>query len=232
MQPKLFSFFSGSGFLDLGFDLAGFETVFVNEYKVSFLNAYKYAREKMGIKEPVFGYSNDSIQTYLETEKKQWIKQKMRTLNHPIGFIGGPPCPDFSIGGKNRGHAGDNGKLSGTYIELIISNKPDFFLFENVKGLWKTKRHREFFEELKNALHSNGYLTTEQLVNSLEYGVPQDRERILLFGVRKTKLKKGKAITLFDWNKYKLYNKSEILNLNWPGLPKKILQTMQVFQKS
>ena len=67
-------------------------------------------------------------------------------------IIGGPPCPDFSIGGKNRGREGDNGKLSLSYIQLIKTHNPDFFLFENVKGLWRTAKHREFYEELKKEL--------------------------------------------------------------------------------
>jgi DNA (cytosine-5)-methyltransferase 1 len=217
MQPKLFSFFSGSGFLDLGFETTGFEIVFVNEYKASFLNAYQYSRERMGINKPILGYSNESIQEYLDGDKKDWLKKEIKKAGYPIGFIGGPPCPDFSIGGKNRGHTGDNGKLSGTYIELITKNKPDFFLFENVKGLWKTKRHREFFEELKQQTHNSGYVTTEHLVNSIEFGVPQDRDRILLFGVRKDKIKKGKTIELFNWDKYKIYDRVKIFNLSWPG---------------
>jgi len=99
-----------------------------------------------------------------------------------VGFVGGPPCPDFSIGGKNRGRHGDNGKLSRVYVDLICHHKPDFFLFENVKGLWSTKRHREFYSELKDSLRTSGYRLTERLINSLEYGVPQDRERIILLG--------------------------------------------------
>ena len=56
---------------------------------------------------------------------------------------------DFSIAGKNKGRDGINGKLSSSYVKLIANMKPDFFLFENVKGLWRTARHREYFEELK-----------------------------------------------------------------------------------
>ncbi|XYJ24294.1 DNA cytosine methyltransferase [Bacillus velezensis] len=111
--------------------------------------------------------------------------QELKIDNDIFGFIGGPPCPDFSVGGKNKGREGENGRLSGTYIDLICLHKPSFFLFENVKGLWRTKRHREFFEEMKKRLHENGYITTERLVNSLEYGAPQHRERIILLGFRK-----------------------------------------------
>lgn len=189
---KIFSFFSGSGFLDLGFEKSGFDIEFVNESSAAFLEAYKYSREQMQLKKPVYGYWNTDINEYLEQRKdelKLYIT-KTKTSKKLIGFIGGPPCPDFSIAGKNRGKNGDNGKLSLSYVKLITEMNPDFFLFENVKGLWKTVRHREFYEELKKKLHNAGYCTTERLTNALEFGVPQDRDRILLIGIKMDLLSK------------------------------------------
>ena len=52
MELRIFSFFSGAGFLDLGFEKEKYEVVFVNEYSNEFLKAYKFAREKMGMKSP------------------------------------------------------------------------------------------------------------------------------------------------------------------------------------
>lgn len=57
--------------------------------------------------------------------------------------------------------------------------KPDFFIFENVKGLWRTKKHRAFYDKIKEEL-SEFYLLTDRLTNSIEYGAPQDRDRIFL----------------------------------------------------
>ena len=122
---------------------------------------------------------------------------------------------------KNKGREGDNGKLSLSYINSIISFKPDFFLFENVKGLWKTEKHRAYFEELKNMLHAAGYCTTNRLINALEYGAPQDRERILLFGVCKNLLSKdsykNEEIINFPWFENVLYNMNDINNCQWPS---------------
>ena len=53
---KIFSFFSGSGFLDLGFELNGFDIEFVNEFQPAFMEAYKYSRSKMGLRKPTYGY--------------------------------------------------------------------------------------------------------------------------------------------------------------------------------
>lgn len=214
---KIFSFFAGSGFLDLGFENNGFTIEFVNEFLPSFMAAYQYSRSKMGIKAPSYGYHTCDINDFLNNKKndlKNWLS-KARSDNSLVGFIGGPPCPDFSIAGKNKGRDGDNGKLSLSYTNLIINMKPDFFLFENVKGLWQTARHRAFFEELKNKMHKADYITTERLTNALEYAAPQDRDRILLFGIQE-KLLKQTTIDSFPWLKYQKYSLKEVKNMPWP----------------
>jgi DNA (cytosine-5)-methyltransferase 1 len=61
MTPKLFSFFSGAGFLDLGFEREGFNVVFVNEYLPEFLSAYKHSRKVLKIEPPEYGYHAGSI---------------------------------------------------------------------------------------------------------------------------------------------------------------------------
>lgn len=215
---KIFSFFSGCGFLDLGFENNGFKVEFVNEFSPAFMKAYKYSRSKMNIPEPEFGYFNNDVNVFLTTDKgselQNWI-EAARADGSLIGFLGGPPCPDFSVAGKNRGREGDNGKLSMSYINLITKMLPDFFLFENVKGLWKTAKHRAFYDEMKQQIQTAGYATTDKLVNALEFGAPQDRERIFLFGVNQRILGEN-DIKDFPWEKYKKYSLEEIKAYPWP----------------
>lgn len=224
----LFSFFSGAGFLDLGFEkTGGYEVMFVNEFKPSFNKVYKHAHKNMGMPEPVFGHHIGDIQEWLEDDAKNtqlcgYMKEASLKGADLIGFIGGPPCPDFSVAGKNKGKDGENGKLSQTYADLICKTKPDFFLFENVKGLCTTEMHRQFYESLKFQFRLFGYALTEQLVNAIEFGVPQDRYRIILIGVKKETLERiggsygdNDLIEGFDWNRHKVYDKS-VLKSNWP----------------
>ncbi|WP_114941807.1 DNA cytosine methyltransferase [Mucilaginibacter endophyticus] len=224
----IFSFFAGAGFLDLGFEKTGhFETLFVNEYHKAFMDIYKGARAGLGIPAPVFGHDITDITKYLEPARIKELKTKLAEAKeeHGItGFIGGPPCPDFSVGGKNKGQHGENGKLSGTYIELICTVKPEFFLFENVKGLYRTKKHREFFDSLKEKLRAAGYYLTEKLINAIEFGAPQDRQRIILIGFHKdflpSKIKKHnpeKTLQEFDWNKNTRHSQEQIFAQNWPS---------------
>lgn len=165
----IFSFFAGAGFLDLGFEQSGFDVAYVNEVHKPFVKAYSFARKGLKIAEPQFGYDEGDIKRLLDKKEATGLQSKVRRAKQTyklIGFIGGPPCPDFSVGGKNRGRDGENGVLSKVYTDLIVAQKPDFFLFENVKGLWRTKRHREFYEELKKKLMRAGYVLTERLINA------------------------------------------------------------------
>jgi len=230
VKPQVFSFFAGSGFLDLGFETSGFNIVYVNEIFSPFMAAYRYLREILNLPLSEYGYYQGDtadvsklVEGFPGKYLLDWV-QECRKSNNIVGFIGGPPCPDFSIGGKNRGCLGENGKLSSAYIELICQNLPDFFLFENVKGLWRTKKHRQFFEALKRKLVDSGYLLTERVINAIEYSVPQDRERIILLGFSKSFIHDFWNINsaneklldfVFPWENKVLYPKEKVFAYPW-----------------
>jgi len=159
---NVISFFAGLGFLDLGFEDEGFKTLFANEIHKPFADAYRYSRQRLGSSNSPL-ISIESIEDLLLSPSKEIDKLIRKSINENVTlFIGGPPCPDFSIGGKNRGHRGDNGRLSKTYLDIICKYKPQIFLFENVKGLWRTRKHREFYDRLKDQLSTNGYCLTDR----------------------------------------------------------------------
>ena len=221
-QPIIFSFFSGSGFLDLGFERSGFDVRFVNEFHKPFLDAYRYSRKVMELPEPKYGHFLGSIEDFVTGSRAQELSEFVEDskANSLVGFIGGPPCPDFSVAGKNKGAEGENGKLSRVYIDSIIQNKPDFFLFENVKGLWRTVKHRAFYEDMKKRLEDEGYILTDRLTNCIEYGVPQDRDRILLFGIHKSRsgiISSDQLEQEFNWESKIKFDKTIVLNKSmWP----------------
>lgn len=235
---KIFSFFAGVGMLDLGFQNAGYDIVFVNEFKQEFMNSYRYARRNQNYVPPKYGYHVNDINFFLNgTGEQKFQKYVNREVQDGelIGFIGGPPCPDFSIGGKNRGKEGENGKLAKSYIDMICRFKPDFFLFENVKGLIKTQKHREYFEELKSHLKSNGYILSEQLMNSLTCGVPQDRDRIIMIGVLSESILAKRVICVndtfaFPWTADLPYDLATIKNMSWPKPQKYLEKSIRKFK--
>lgn len=215
MKLKLFSFFSGLGLLDLGFEKTGFEIVEVFEKKEEFLEMYKYSREKMGIPLPKYGYSLGDVENLLD-DKEFELKIELEKKEGLIGFIGGPPCPDFSIAGKNMGAEGVNGRLTTIYFELIKKYNPDFFLFENVKGIWRTKKNRTYIESKMEEMVSSNYEITFDTLNSLDFGVPQDRERFFIFGLTQTRLHiKDQNNNLEVFNEA-IKNISKKAAYNWP----------------
>ena len=86
----------------------------------------------MGMPKPKYGYFQTDINDFLYDRKDELTKyieeSRSDNANILIGFIGGPPCPDFSIAGKQKGKEGENGKLSLSYINLILEMQPDFFV--------------------------------------------------------------------------------------------------------
>ena len=215
MDIEVFSFFSGLGLLDLGFENVGFNIVFVNEYDKRFLNAYQYARRNNG-HIPIYGYSDKDIREYLSDDTWKYSFTGYDKRNGKlIGFIGGPPCPDFSVAGKNTGKDGANGHLTSIYADLIIKRKPDFFVFENVKGLYQTKKHREFYDEIKRRFRRAGYSLFDSIENSLEYGVPQYRSRLFLLGFSTKAFGEKTVCTIGSHKKYSL---NDVLKMPWPTL--------------
>lgn len=221
---RIYSFFSGAGFLDLGFENEGFYIDFVNEFNESFLDVYRYARQNMNLKEPRYGYYCGDINDLLKGKRKKELLSYINAnrKNEMIGFIGGPPCPDFSVAGKNKGITGENGRLTNSYKKVILLYQPDFFVFENVKGLWNTKKHREEYDKIKRSFSRKGYVCVDKLVNSLEYGVPQDRERVILFGIKYNLINQDKNTARkilksnFNWGTIKKYSLEKINKINWP----------------
>lgn len=225
---NIFSFFAGAGFLDLGFELEGhYNIVFVNEFHEAFNHVYQFARQNMNIPEPLYGHHVENISHYIDGTHPEMMQELMHFVNeskeHELtGFIGGPPCPDFSVAGKNRGQDGENGRLSQIYADLICFAQPDFFLFENVKGLYRTARHRTFFEQLKQQFRNSGYCLTERLINAIEYGAPQDRDRIILIGFNADAINihhlpadNGNLLD-FPWELHQHYNLEDVKLLPWP----------------
>lgn len=210
---SIISFFTGAGFLDLGFEHAGFRVDMVNEWDPNFLRGYRYAREQMGSPAPKYGHHLGSVEDFMDGPLRDVLKgivADIRRSGRKVGFVGGPPCPDFSIAGKQAGSEGDNGRLTGVYFDIICDVKPDFYIFENVEGLWRTKAHREYYDGCKIQMMDAGFTLYDRLINSINYGAPQDRSRIFQVGVLNDL--EGRD---FPWD-VGMSSGENLLSLDWP----------------
>ncbi|QEL04254.1 DNA cytosine methyltransferase [Olivibacter sp. LS-1] len=105
-------------------------------------------------------------------------------------IVGGVPCQSWSVAGKMRGFDDPRGKLWNDSIRLVALNTPKAFIFENVKGLMDP-RNKANLDLIETSLRDLGYKVQSQLLNSHDFGLPQNRDRIFIVGIRND-LAKGK----------------------------------------
>ena len=98
-------------------------------------------------------------------------------------FTGGFPCQPFSQAGLGKGELDIRGTLFHDIIRICEVKKPTHILLENVKGL-TTKRHKETFAKIQYELKKIGYSICWKLLNTKDYGIPQNRERVWIYGFR------------------------------------------------
>ncbi len=159
---KIISLFSGCGGLDLGFERAGFEVVFAND---NWKGCWETFEKNHSIK--IDGRSITEI--------------KPDELPDADGIIGGPPCQSWSLAGAMRGIKDPRGQLFYTYINLIKEKQPSFFLAENVAGLLSPTHYKEFVKIIE-AFKQIGYNVVYKLLDAKNYGVPQERKRVIIIG--------------------------------------------------
>lgn len=163
---KVASFFAGCGGLDLGFEQAGYEVVWANEFDEAIHKTYQ------------FNHPN----TYLC--KSDIRKLKGEDIPDCDGFIGGPPCQSWSEGGRQLGLDDERGRLFFDYVRLIKEKHPKFFLIENVQGIINDKHFSTFLSFL-STLEGAGYVVNYSLLNAADYYIPQDRYRVFVVGFLK-----------------------------------------------
>lgn len=217
----ILSFYSGGGFLDMGFEMAGFEIVWTNEVDGMFaklhsagITSWRKSRGN-GIKAEIF-----NTKSIIEVSANDIVAEAFPNgIPEDFGIIGGPPCQDFSVQGSMNGFNGERGKLTIVYFDRILSLKPTFFVMENVTGLTKSPSTKAHLAKLLKRIEEEYYVDHDTL-NSLDFGVPQHRERVFFVGILKRKIGE-KHLDLkyngkwFEWPENKKYKNAETKYL-WP----------------
>jgi|TARA_B100001093_G_C26820495_1_gene1011680 DNA (cytosine-5)-methyltransferase 1 len=206
LKPKDLTFidlFAGCGGLSLGLEQAGFFPLYVNELNKDALETYLINRDKHYPHLRNKFYSND-IKNVIY--KKKFFTNLFKDLNNTFGrdfkensvdvVAGGPPCQGFSGIGIRRSYSVDKEQLPSNHLFqdmafFVHKVKPKIFLFENVQGLMKSKwtsdgKRGEIFDEVLETFRKiPNYDVKYKLVYAKDYGVPQNRPRVLVIGVRK-----------------------------------------------
>ncbi len=194
--------FAGCGGLSLGLENAGFIPAYVNELDSDAMESYLINRDK---EFPLLRkkYNSYDIQKNL-TVKKNAFEKMSSDFEEDYGFkngeldmvVGGPPCQGFSALGMRRTTSIHRKNIPSNYlykdmIKAIKSLKPKAFLFENVAGLmhgrWTpTGVKGEIWKDVEKAfMNIKNYNIHFELIHAKDYGVPQNRPRIIMVGLRK-----------------------------------------------
>ena len=153
------------------------------------IGGFRLAAEKLG--GTCLGFSEIN-QKATETYKLNFDVSEEKELGDITGlekvpsadlFLGGVPCQSWSVAGSKKGFDDPRGQLWNDTIRLVKNNKPKAFIFENVKGLIDPK-HRDALDYIEDSFRSCGYKVQHKLLNAFDYGLPQNRDRIFVVGLR------------------------------------------------
>ncbi|MBS9394832.1 MAG: DNA cytosine methyltransferase [Dolichospermum sp. LBC05a] len=136
-------------------------------------------------KQAIKVYQQNFISYFNKHEIELGDITKISQLPHSVDIIvGGVPCQPWSVAGCLRGFEDKRGKLWFDVIRLVNKNQPKGFIFENVSGLASPK-NRDNLELILNELANTGYCVKWKVLNAYDFGLPQNRDRVFIVGIRR-----------------------------------------------
>ncbi|TAN57232.1 DNA (cytosine-5-)-methyltransferase [Patescibacteria group bacterium] len=167
---KAIDLFAGIGGVRIGFEAAGFEIAYSNDFDKKAAETYR------------LNFNSIDESNLFDAIKERGMKRIPKRFDI---LLGGFPCQPFSVAGHKRGFADKGrGNLLFAVIEILKARKPKAVFLENVKHL-KNHDDERTFKRIQNELKGAGYYMKAEVLNSMTHGnVPQMRERIYMVGFR------------------------------------------------
>lgn len=159
------SLFSGAGGMDKGFESAGFNILWANDFNKDAVQTYKKNLGNHIVLGDITKISSEEIP------------------DNPDVVIGGFPCQGFSVNNTKRSMEDQRNFLYKELLRIVKDKNPKIFVAENVKGLLSMEKGK-VIEMIKNDFEELGYKVDYKVLNAAEYGVPQARERVIIIGNR------------------------------------------------
>ena len=201
MKNAFIDLFAGCGGLSLGLENAGFKPIYVNELNKDALDTYLMNRKEFPYLKKEGFNSNDiydvtkNSKTILELKNKLFTYFKIKKDDLAL-IAGGPPCQGYSGIGHRRTFNIKKEDIPSNHLykemaKFIKIFNPKSFIFENVRGLlsarWSPNGSKgEIFKDVLNEFSKlSNYNIRYELLQAKNYGVPQNRPRIILIGIRK-----------------------------------------------
>lgn len=164
--PMLIDLFCGAGGLSLGFTQAGYRVALANDIEKCCIDTYSHNHPEIPRENIVCGDINNLLKDI----------NKLKRFEKIDIVVGGPPCQGFSMANRQRIIDDPRNKLYKSYVKVVEIVKPKFFVMENVKGMYSVSQQiKEDFEKI-------GYNVSCKILNAKDFGVPQNRERLIFIG--------------------------------------------------
>lgn len=160
--------FCGAGGLSLGFTQEGFVSVLANDIQECCVDTYSHNHPETPYTNILLGDINEIIPNIVKLTDNQQIDI----------VVGGPPCQGFSTANRQRLIDDPRNHLYKSYVEVVDEVRPSFFVMENVKGMLSVAN--QVVEDFKKI----GYTVSYKVLNAKDFGVPQNRERLIYIGNR------------------------------------------------
>ncbi|UWD34478.1 DNA cytosine methyltransferase [Mesomycoplasma molare] len=170
---KSIELFAGAGGMALGLEKAGFN-------HVALIEIDKYAAKTLRINRKNWNVLEEDIEKVADRN----LEKEFNVKKYELDLIsGGAPCQSFSYAGKKLGLEDVRGTMFYHYAKFLNKLQPKMFLFENVKGLLSHDEGKTF-KTILNIFKEQGYYTQFKVLNAVNYGVAQKRERLIVIGIR------------------------------------------------
>ena len=166
--PVMIDLFCGAGGLSLGFTQNGFITSLANDIEPCCVDTYAHNHPETPREHIILGDINDVIDNI----------ENLQRFDEVDVIVGGPPCQGFSMANRQRLIDDPRNKLYKSYVKVVSMIQPKFFVMENVKGMKSVSA--QVIEDFENI----GYTVSCRILNAKDYGVPQNRERLIFIGNR------------------------------------------------
>lgn len=165
---KMIDLFCGAGGLSLGFSQEGFITSLANDIQECCVDTYAHNHPETPRDHIVLGDIKDVVKNL----------DKLLSGRKVDVVVGGPPCQGFSMANRQRLIDDPRNYLYKNYVEVVQRVHPQFFVMENVKGMLSVS------EQVKEDFRNIGYTVECRVLNAKNFGVPQNRERLIYIGNR------------------------------------------------
>lgn len=190
-RPRVLDLFSGCGGLSYGLYQAGFEIVSGSDNWKDSLDTFLLNHKK-----------SSTLLGDIRDISSQYIRKRVGSIDL---IVGGPPCQGFSLTGPRNFYDKRN-TLYLEFLRVVKDLKPKGFIIENVPGL-ASLFEGQVRERITQEFSKIGYNVNSKILNASDYGVPQDRKRIVFVGLRSNKIFEFPLPTHFDQNTLPIFKK-------------------------